>query len=64
MYHLPHIHIIYTLLQLDAKTDPFNSDTGSEFVDLDFPVTPCTLSKSIFSTSDSASIPQIGVDFP
>jgi hypothetical protein len=43
---------------------PLNSLTGSELLHLAFLVTPSILSKLIFSTSESASISQIGVNFP
>jgi hypothetical protein len=57
-------HPGHTLLQLDAKTGPSNSLTGSEFLDLDFLEMLSTLSKLIFSTSDNSSISQVGVNFP
>src|SRR6202789_3487866 len=43
---------------------PLNSLTGSELLHLAFLVTPSTLSKLIFSTSNNSSISQIGVNFP
>src|SRR5882672_1363025 len=58
------MHMGQTLLQSGAKMGPLNSLTGSELLHLAFLVTPSTLSKLIFSTSDSSSISQIGVNFP
>src|SRR6202020_1587393 len=57
-------HMGQTLLQPGAKMGPLNSLTGSELLDLVFLVTPSTLSKPTFSTSESSSISQIGVNFP
>jgi hypothetical protein len=53
-----------TLLQPGAKIGPLNSLTGSELLHLAFLVTPSTFSKPTFSTSESSSISQIGVNFP
>ena len=53
-----------TLLQPGAKMGPLNSLTGSELLCLAFLVTASTFSKPIFSTSESSSISQIGVNFP
>src|ERR1700676_5765291 len=58
------IHMKQTLLQPGAKIDPFNSLTGSELLYLAFLVTPSPFSKPTFSTSESSSISQIGVNFP
>ena len=58
------MHTEQTPLQPGAKIGPLNSLTGSELLHLDFLVTPSTLSKLIFSTSESSSISQIGVNFP
>src|ERR1700683_5778441 len=57
-------HMGQTLLQPGAKMGPLNSLTRSELWDLFFLVTPSTLSKPTFSTSESSSILQIGVNFP
>ena len=57
-------HMGQTLLQSGAKIGPLNSLTGSECLHLAFYVTPSILSKLIFSTSDSSSISQVGVNFP
>src|ERR1700723_4560399 len=57
-------HIGQTLLQSGAKIGPLNSLTGSELLHLAFLVTPSTLSKLIFSTSDNSSISRTGVNFP
>jgi len=57
-------HTEQTPLQPGAKIGPLNSLTGSEHLHLAFLVTPSILSKLIFSTSDSSSISQIGVNFP
>src|SRR5882762_6335970 len=57
-------HMGQTLLQSGAKIGPLNSLTGLELLHLAFLVTPSTLSKLIFSISDSSSISQIGVNFP
>src|SRR6266436_309238 len=58
------IHIGQTLLQPGAKMGPFNSLNGSELCNLAFLVTPSTFNKLMFSTSESSSILQIGVNFP
>jgi hypothetical protein len=58
------IHIGQTLLQPGAKMGPLNSLNGSELWNLAFLVTPSTFSKLMFSTSESSSISQIGVNFP
>src|SRR5882762_1618018 len=58
------MHMGQTLLQPGAKIGPLNSLTGSELLHLAFLVTPSTLSKFIFSTSDNSSISQTGVNFP
>src|ERR1700693_4877621 len=58
------IHTGQTLLQPGAKIGPLNSMTGSELLHLALLVTPSTFSKLIFSTSDSSSISQVGVNFP
>src|SRR5882762_3807033 len=58
------IHIGQTLLQPGAKMGPLNSLNGSELCNLAFIVTPSTFSKLMFSTSESSSISQIGVNFP
>src|ERR1700730_133445 len=58
------MHTEQTPLQPGAKIGPLNSLTGSELLHLDFLVTPSTLSKLIFSTSESSSISRIGVNFP
>jgi len=58
------MHIGQTLLHLGAKIGPLNSLTGSELLHLAFLVTPSTFSKLRFSTSESSSISQIGVNFP
>src|ERR1700683_5607360 len=55
-------HMGQTLLQPGAKMGPLNSLTGSELLHLAFLVTPSNFSKLIFSTSDSCSISQIGVN--
>src|SRR6202044_4120638 len=57
-------HTGQTLLQSGAKIGPLNSLTGSELLHLAFLVTPSTLSKLIFSTSDNSSISRTGVNFP
>src|SRR6202046_3620470 len=57
-------HIGHALLQPCAKMGPLNSLTGSELLHLAFLVTPLTFSKLTFSTSESSSISQIGVNFP
>src|SRR6266481_9066549 len=57
-------HVGQTLLQPGAKMGPLNSLTGSVFLHLAFLVTPSTFSKLIFSTSESSSVSQIGVNFP
>ena len=57
-------HIGQTLLHAGAKIGPLNSLTGSEPFDLAFLVTPSAFSKLTFSTSESSSIVQIGVNFP
>src|ERR1700674_1101646 len=57
-------HMGQTLLQPGARMGPLNSLTGSELLHLAFLVTPSILSKLIFSTSESSSISQIGVNFP
>src|ERR1700728_3964054 len=57
-------HMGQTLLQPGAKMGPLNSLTGSELLHLAFLVTPSTLSKLIFSTSDNSSISRTGVNFP
>src|ERR1700691_6054298 len=56
-------HMGQTLLQSGAKIGPLNSLTGSELLHLAFLVTPSTLSKFTFSTSDNSSILQTGVNF-
>src|SRR6266403_1840159 len=53
-----------TLLHAGANIGPLNSLTGSEPLDLAFLVTPSAFSKLTFSTSESSSILQIGVNFP
>src|SRR5882724_3449286 len=57
-------HMGQTLLQPCAKMGPLNSLTGSELLDLAFLVTASTFSKPMFSTSESSSISQTGVNFP
>src|ERR1700677_2974016 len=57
-------HIGHALLQPCAKMGPLNSLTGSELLHLAFLVTPLTFSKLTFSTSESSSISQIGVNSP
>src|ERR1700690_3357671 len=57
-------HMEQTLLQPGASMGPLNSLTGSELLHLAFLVTPSTLSKLIFSTSDNSSISRTGVNFP
>src|ERR1700676_5551766 len=52
------MHMEQTLLQSCANMGPLNSLTGSEPLHLAFLVTPSTLSKLIFSTSDNSSISQ------
>src|SRR6267154_4412435 len=56
-------HIGQILLHLGTKISPLNSLTGSEPLVLAFLVTPSTFSKLTFSTSESSSISQIGVNF-
>src|ERR1700679_2653794 len=57
-------HTIQTLLQPGAKMGPLNPLMGSIILHLAFLVTPSTFNKLIFSTSESSSISQIGVNFP
>src|ERR1700676_2592300 len=57
-------HMGQTLLQPGAKMGPLNSLTGSVLLHLAFLVTPSNFSKLTFSTSESSSISQIGVNFP
>ena len=57
-------HMGQTLLQSGAMIGPLNSLIGSKLLHLAFLVTPSTLRKLIFSTSDSSYISQIEVNFP
>ena len=57
-------HTAQTPLQPGAKTGPHNHLTGSELLNLGFFVTPSILSRLIFSTLESSSISQVGVNRP
>src|ERR1700674_5952725 len=57
-------HMGQTQLKPGARVGPLNSLTGSELLHLAFLVTRSILSKLIFSTSESSSISQTGVNFP